>query len=87
MNSVETIIEDIKKLSGKYNPHIIFSDWVRMYAISIQNSCTLNNKLWEKREEEYIPDQSIPLTDGIRVEQDITMVSSKLTGISLWCSS
>ena len=37
-----------------------------------------------KREEWYIPDQSIPLTDGIRVEQDITMVSSKLTGISLW---
>ena len=67
MNSVETIIEDIKKLSGKYNPHIIFSDWVRMYAISIQNSCTLSNKLWEKREEEYINTMKRYTTEEMKI--------------------
>lgn len=52
MNTVETIIEDIKKLSGKYHLHTVFMDWIHMYAIAIQNACSPCNNLWIKRKNE-----------------------------------
>lgn len=36
---VDEIVESIVKISGRYNPYTVFSDWVKMYAISIQNAC------------------------------------------------
>lgn len=41
-------------MSGRYNYHTIFRDWVELMALSIQNSCCLiHNKIWEDREQQY----------------------------------
>lgn len=42
-------------MSGSYAPYNIFSDWIQMCALSIQNSCCLvHNKLWNDREQLYV---------------------------------
>ena len=49
------IINIIGEFSGSYTPYIVFSDWVKMMAVSIQNSCCIiHDKLWQAREKEYI---------------------------------
>lgn len=55
MDSKKEIVEMIVKMSGKYSPDIIFSDWVQCSAIAIQNSCCpFHDKAWKRREEQYI---------------------------------
>ena len=54
MGNKEKIAEKIISISGKYNPYQIFRDWCEMYAIAIQNACTLHhNDLWKLREDTY----------------------------------
>lgn len=49
------IIGVIEKMSGKYTPYIIFSDWVKMSALSIQNSCDIvHGRAWKDREQQYL---------------------------------
>lgn len=49
------ISKTIVKLSGTYTPYIIFTDWVKMFALAISNSCELfHNDIWRKREDEYM---------------------------------
>lgn len=49
------IVDVIQKMSGRYTPYQIFTDWVKMMAISIQNSCFLiQDKVWKERENEYL---------------------------------
>ena len=48
---INEIVKDINNLSGKHSSFEIFSDWVTMCAISIQNGCYLiHNDIWEGRE-------------------------------------
>ena len=48
------IVDTIIKMSGKYPPDIIFSDWVQCSALAIQNSCCmLHDQVWNSREEQY----------------------------------
>jgi type I restriction-modification system DNA methylase subunit len=48
------IIGEIIKLQGKYTPYQIFTDWITMMAISIQNSCYLiESKVYQEREKTY----------------------------------
>ena len=55
MGHKKQIIDSIKAMSGRYAPYNIFSDWVAMSAIAIQNGCSLvHNKNWQKREQLYI---------------------------------
>ena len=55
MSSKKEIIDIIMQLSGKYAPYNIFSDWVQMSALAIQNACCLiHNKIWQDREQAYI---------------------------------
>ena len=54
VSAEKQIINSIEKLSGSYTPYVIFTDWVKMMAISIQNSCTIHNKLWDTREKLYL---------------------------------
>lgn len=53
--AVEEISSRIEELSGIYSPYVIFSDWVKMYALSISNMLEIcENSLWKKRESEYL---------------------------------
>lgn len=55
MNEKKQIIKMIKELSGSRSPYDIFCDWVKMMALSIQNTCCLTeNKVRKMREEEYM---------------------------------
>ena len=55
MDYEKFIIDTITKLSGKYTPYQIFTDWIRMLAIAIQNSCQpIHDKLYKDREDQYI---------------------------------
>ena len=48
------IVDNITKMAGKYTPYRIFTDWITMYAISIQNSCQISrDKIFMEREEMY----------------------------------
>lgn len=65
VSAEKQIINSIEELSGSYTPYVIFTDWVKMMAISIQNSCTIHNKLWDTRENsiEYAREHMLSLED------------------------
>lgn len=49
------LIDTINALSGRYSGYEIFSDWVKMAALSFANSCLPpNSKLWQEREQDYL---------------------------------
>ena len=49
------IIKTIQSMSGSYAPYNIFSDWVEMSALAIQNTCCMNHdKIWQDREKTYL---------------------------------
>lgn len=49
------IAKNIIKLSGKYTTYTVFTDWVKIVALSIANSSTLvHDKIWRQREEQYL---------------------------------
>lgn len=53
-NAKKEIIKAIKSLSGSYAPYNIFSDWIELCALSIQNACCLvHGEVWKKREDLY----------------------------------
>lgn len=55
MSAKKEIMDTILKMSGAHSPYNIFTDWIEMCAISIQNSCCLvHNKIWKDREQLYI---------------------------------
>lgn len=52
--SKREIVKIIKSMSGRYSAYDIFSDWVAMCALSVQNSMYLiHNGLWQQREQQY----------------------------------
>ncbi len=54
MDFEKFIIDNITSMSGKYTPYRIFTDWITMLAISIQNSCKMiHDKIYKEREETY----------------------------------
>ena len=55
MTPKKEILNTITKMSGRYAPYNIFSDWVQLCALSIQNAVSLiHNKVWQDREQSYI---------------------------------
>ena len=51
---MEEIVKMLISISGRYNYHTVFQDWVETMALAIQNSCYLqHNELWENREQTY----------------------------------
>ena len=51
----QEIAKTISAMSGRYAPYNIFSDWIEMCALSIQNSCALvHDKIWHEREKLYL---------------------------------
>ena len=52
---VKEIVKTIEGISGTYSPYQVFSDWVAMSAISIQNNCTIiRDDIWTGRERRYM---------------------------------
>lgn len=50
----KSIVKTISGMAGKYSEYEIFTDWVKVMALSIQNSCWLNHdKYWQEREKMY----------------------------------
>ena len=42
-------------MSGSYSPYNIFSDWIELCALSVQNTVTVvHNRIWKDREQAYI---------------------------------
>lgn len=55
MTAKQEIIKSIQSMSGRYAPYNIFSDWIEMCALSIQNACCMvHDKAWQEREQRYI---------------------------------
>lgn len=49
------IVKKIEAMSGSYTPYTIFTDWVAMMALAIQNGCCLiHDKIWKQREQNYL---------------------------------
>lgn len=77
----ENIVKEIEKMSGQYTPYQIFSDWVAMLAISIQNACwevyrgmrQFDNNLWQDRERRY-------LNIASRYTKEQMMIFCKMSG-------
>lgn len=54
MREKEEIIEIAESMAGKYAPHEILEDWVKLYALAIANSTeVVKNDIYTKREAEY----------------------------------
>lgn len=54
MTAKKEIENIIQSMSGRYAPYNIFSDWIEMCALSIQNAVTMiHNKIWQDRERTY----------------------------------
>lgn len=55
MDGKREIIKKINGLSGSRSPYDVFCDWVKLMALSIQNQCSIfDDKMWRKREDEYL---------------------------------
>lgn len=55
MNAKKEIESIISKISGKYSPYQVFSDWIQCCAISISNSMVMiEDKTYRDREKEYV---------------------------------
>lgn len=56
MNAVKKeIVNTIQSMSGSYTLYNIFSDWVKLCAISIQNNIQpIHDKVWDCREKQYM---------------------------------
>lgn len=51
----KNIIKTIELISGKYAPYNIFSDWIQLCALAIQNNvCMIHDKCWNDREQLYL---------------------------------
>ena len=55
MNFEKFIVDSITKISGKHTPYQVFTDWVCMTAVSIQNACRIiHDKIYKDREDIYL---------------------------------
>lgn len=48
-----SIPKTIEGMSGSKVPSMIFRDWCECSAIAIQNACTIQNGIWQHREDRY----------------------------------
>lgn len=54
MDDKKEIVKMLQKISGKYPANVIFDDWIKCLAISIQNACTYEiDEVFEEREKQF----------------------------------
>lgn len=55
MSAKKEIENIIQSMSGRYAPYNIFSDWIEMCSLSIQNAVTMiHDEIWQSREKTYM---------------------------------
>lgn len=55
MSAKKEIENIIQSMSGRYAPYNIFSDWIEMCSLSIQNAVTMvHGEVWQSREKTYM---------------------------------
>lgn len=55
MNYIDSIINTINSISGKYSSYEVFSDWIKCGSLMYSNQTDfIHGKLWQKREQTYI---------------------------------
>ncbi len=54
MDFKQEIIKRIQAMSGSQSVYNIFTDWIKMYALAISNSVEMNEKVFKRRENEYL---------------------------------
>ena len=54
MDYKKYIVKNIQTFSGKYTQYRIFSDWIQMMALAIQNTCILWKPIRDQREQQYL---------------------------------
>ena len=55
MDYEKFMIDSIDNMAGKYSPYQVFTDWITLSAIAIQNSCTIfHDEIYLAREELYM---------------------------------
>lgn len=50
----DQIVKGLGKLAQKYSMHNVFYDYVKIFALSIQNSFTIHDEVWHQREKDYL---------------------------------
>ena len=72
MNFEKFIIDSINKLQGKYTPYQIFTDWIAMMAIAIQNACSgTHDKVYREREKNYLTIAGRYSKDELKIMADM----------------
>lgn len=75
------IIDNFMSMSGKYTPYQIFTDWITLSAISIQNACKrIHDKTYEYREELYCNVAKKYSANELRILSNMTGAVSLLLG-------
>lgn len=78
MQHRDFIIKSIENMSGRHSPYEVFTDWVKMSAISIQNACVMiHDKVWKDREQQYM------LTQKKYTNDEMMTFSSMLAAVTL----
>lgn len=55
MSAKKEIMDTIMRMSGAQSPYSIFTDWIQMSALAVQNRChVIHNKIWQDREQAYM---------------------------------
>lgn len=72
MDYKREIINRINRISGKYSPYEVFTDWIRCCSLAINNASTWNHdSVWRKREEEHLNVVKKYENDEIKIFSDM----------------
>ena len=72
MDYEKYIINNIKNMSGRYTPYQVFTDWITMCALSIQNSCkVIHDKIYNEREDIYMTMSKRYKKDELKIMADM----------------
>lgn len=73
MDYEKYIIDSITKMSGKYTPYRVFSDWIAMTSMAVQNAVSkTEDKIWTEREKLYESTASKYSTEELKNMGDMT---------------
>lgn len=73
MDGEKYIIDSITKMSGRHTPYKIFSDWITISAVAIQNCCKMmDDDVYKEREKLYLDIAGRYTKDELKNMADMT---------------